>query len=185
MARYRTNTSINAELSNFYSQDDFDILENDIFIPKIVVLRFTFYNLYHSKLQDLIKQFDDNSDMFVYLINKYINKFKILSERKKSSKKIYQIVCKKYLQISMRVNLTIHQMLKDISDMTGYSISYVIRLMIEWEMDELNSQDSQVNNELQQQSDTFFRTIVKNIKIDHKFDVLNEIVAEIISIEYG
>ncbi len=35
-------------------------------------------------------QFDDNSDMFIYLINKHIEKFQSLSTKKQSSIKIYQ-----------------------------------------------------------------------------------------------
>lgn len=183
MAVYRTNAPMRNLFNRMTFFESLD-LDNEILIPRIVILRFTFYNLYLAKLEEIKIQFLNNSDMFMYLIHKYIDKFKELAERKKSSKKIYQVACKNYLQLSMRVSLKVHQILKDISDMTGYSISHIIRLMIEWEIEEENINKIEIQSEVSQTL-IFPNTIIKRIIWNHDYDICNEIVMEIVRFDYG
>lgn len=119
MVRYNTNHEVNDK-------------DND---SRSVLLRFMLLSGYLPMFNLIRNHFLKNSDMFLYLINKYMKKFKELSEQKSSSKKIYQNVCKQYIHKTVRVSMEVHQLLKDISMMTGYSVSLIIRLILEWEME--------------------------------------------------
>ncbi|GIX41729.1 MAG: hypothetical protein KatS3mg129_1462 [Leptospiraceae bacterium] len=77
------------------------------------------YIPYKEDLQNLRNQHSSYSDMFLFLISKYIERLKKLANQKKTSKKIYQVVCNDYEHYSIRVSQNIHQLLKDISEITG------------------------------------------------------------------
>lgn len=157
-------------------------------IPITVLLRFMLYINYIPIINEIKRQFDSDSEMFLYLINKYINRIKQLSNQKKSSKKIYQPVCKEYQNTTIRVELKIHQIFSDLSYITGYSISYIIRLMLEWEMqssDESLQQRLSVSRNSFNSSNLVSSTVVTKLYIHHVYEVESEQVVEEIHIDYG
>lgn len=153
-------------------------------IPAIVFLRFMLYVEYINIINAIRSQFDSDSDMFLYLTNKYMNRLKQLSNRKKSSKKIYQPVCNEYQNTTMRVELKIHQILSDISFTTGYSMSYLIRMMLEWEMQSMEN-DTNTHRIYVKQTNITTSTVVTKIVINHVYDVVYELVHEHIDFSYG
>lgn len=152
----------------------------------VVLLRFMLLIDYISFLEYLKIQFNTNTEMFLFLISKYMNKFQKLSEKKESSIKIYQEVCNQYQHKTLRINKMIHQILKDISDMTGYSISYIIRLIIEWELEELQIEremDKDITENFEMK--TILTSIISKLVIYHSLDIELEEVKEIIRVGYG
>lgn len=154
-------------------------------IPITVLLRFMLYCRYVPFINYLRSQFESDSDMFLYLINKYIKRLKALTHYKKSSKKIYQPNCKEYQNTTMRVELKIHQILSDVSFSTGYSISFLIRIMIEWEIDsaQLNIHNQTPNSHTNQLLS--LTTVVTKIHISHIYEVVSEVVYEIFDFSLG
>lgn len=108
-----------------------------------IFLRIMLYQPYMIYLKQLQKKFDTNTQMFFYLINKYCQRFEVLANQKSSSKKKYQKPTKAYRNVGMRVSPAVHEFLKDISDATGYSISALVRFLIEWECLEAGFFESQ------------------------------------------
>lgn len=152
----------------------------------VVLLRFMLFINYIYFFEQLRIRFKTNNEMFLFLINKYIKKFQELSEKKTSSIKIYQTSCKQYQQKTLRINKMMHQILKDISDMTGYSISYVIRLIIEWEWEELqreNDTHAEVKNYYEMT--TLIVSTISKLIIYHTLDLKLAQVREIIKVGYG
>ncbi|MFN3996091.1 MAG: hypothetical protein ACK4GR_06155 [bacterium] len=74
--------------------------------------------------------------MFFYLIVKYNDKLNQLTSLKKTSKKKYQKKTCNYENIGLRVAPAIHQILKNFSDSTGFSISAIVGFLIEWEFND-------------------------------------------------
>lgn len=171
------------------------------------LLRFTIYTPYVIHFLRLKEQFASYSQMLESLAHKYMNRFYALSNAKQSSKKIYQVKTNDYQNATIRVTLTLHQFLFDISYMTGYSVSHIIRLMIEWEvessqpqenietsegvLDSINSSSQRVSqNTLLPSSETSStspppHTVVTMVSIFHRFHITKEEVVEHIEIEYG
>ena len=146
------------------------------------ILHFMIYNLYKNDLWNLRNQKGNFSDLFLFLISKYIERLKRLARQKQTSKKIYQVVCNGYQHQAVRVSHNVHQLLKDVSEMTGYSISHVIRLLIEWECyREFNDQVYLMRIPLREIDDQFVTTITE-IRINHVFYRAREIVNEEVSI---
>lgn len=145
-----------------------------------VFLRIMILNSYILKLRNLQNQFQNNTEMFFYLIFKYYQRLYELSQQKSSSKKKYQEVTKNYENIGIRVAPAIHQILKTLSDQTGYSMSAIVRFLIEWEcLDELREQNASVNNQREMPSDTFLLEIViTEIEIHHWHHIFDEVVKE-------
>lgn len=159
---------------------------------KSVLLRFMLHNNYVPTFNLIRKHFLKNSDMFLYLIQKYMKDFKKLSLHKASSKKIYQTVCKQYIHKTVRVSMEVHQLLKDISMMTGYSVSLIIRLLIEWEMEhhDPSNQMRDYNPRGESTPHLFLSnpiTVVTNITrvvIFHIYDIMKGTVLEAFHIEF-
>ncbi len=72
-----------------------------------------------------------------YLYCKYSKNLlrKKISHRKKSATSEYQPITKRYKQIKIkRINPYIWDKYKDLKRISGYSISFIIRIFLEWEM---------------------------------------------------
>lgn len=140
-----------------------------------VFLRIMIYRPYLRKLKELQNQFKNNTEMFFYLIAKFNSRFNQLANEKNSSKKKYQITTNQYCNIGIRVAPAIHQTFKDISDATSFSISALVRFLIEWE--EISNQNVTFN---QDEGIVFFRQeiVITEISIHHKFDIDSKIVIE-------
>ncbi|GIX41941.1 MAG: hypothetical protein KatS3mg129_1674 [Leptospiraceae bacterium] len=146
------------------------------------ILHFMVYLPYKEDLQDLRNQHSSYSDMFLFLISKYIERLKKLANQKKTSKKIYQIVCNDYEHYSIRVSQNIHQLLKDISEMTGYSVSHIIRLLIEWECYRRFDDKVYLLRVPLREIGSEFVTSVTEIRIEHHFYRARELVEEDVEI---
>ncbi len=169
MVRYRVKKTHNVEQGNLTTQTLF--------------LRFMIYLPYYSIFLTIRMRFSSYSEMLVYLTSKYIHRFKMLANAKKSSKKKYQIVCNNYKDKTVRVSQDVHQILKDISDITGYSISYIIRLLIEWEYYGEFSREVVLRRIPLRERNPLYVTTVLEIKIDHRYYRARELVEEIIKIK--
>ncbi|GIX40660.1 MAG: hypothetical protein KatS3mg129_0393 [Leptospiraceae bacterium] len=146
------------------------------------ILHFMIHIPYKKDFQDLRNEHSSYSDMFLFLISKYIERLKKLATYKKTSKKIYQMVCCDYEDCSVRVSQNIHQLLKDISEMTGYSISHIIRLLIEWECySDFDDKVSMIMTPIREIDDQFV-TSVTEIRIEHRFYRARELVEEEVEI---
>ncbi len=156
------------------------------FVPRkqdslvFVFLRIMILSHYESKLKKLQMQFTNNTEMFFYLIFKYYQRIDELINQKSSSKKKYQEVTKNYQNIGIRVSPAIHQLLKDLSDQTGYSISAIVRFLIEWECIESQTQNSVPSQSFSEmhQSATFSEIVITRIEIYHWHYIFEEFVAE-------
>jgi predicted DNA-binding protein len=142
------------------------------------ILHFMIYIPYKRNFQELRNNKESYSDMFLFLISKYKERLKKLSTHKKTSKKIYQIVCCNYEHYSVRISDNIHQLLNDISEMTGYSISHIIRLLIEWECyRRFDDKVYLLRIPLSEIDDNFVTTITE-VRINHIFYRARELVEE-------
>ncbi|MFN3603137.1 MAG: hypothetical protein ACK4UJ_00335 [Leptonema sp. (in: bacteria)] len=142
-----------------------------------VYLRIMVYTPYLFYLEEIKNRFSDNTEMFFYLSKKYKQKFKELAAQKSSSKKKYQEVTCEYTNLGIRVAPSIHQILKNISDATGYSISAIVRFFIEWEfLGELASLN-QVGRSVE--LDLSSETVITKMELKHQYFIEEERVEEI------
>ncbi|MFN3604967.1 MAG: hypothetical protein ACK4UJ_09685 [Leptonema sp. (in: bacteria)] len=144
-----------------------------------IFLRIMIYSPYRQKLKKIKKRFKTNSEMFFYLIFKYKVKFDHLVSQKSSSKQKYQPITYNYKNIGIRVAPAIHQTLNDLSYTTGYSISALVRFLIEWEYSEQDKEKHNfLNNELIVNLNTSLEKIITHIEIKHTYFIQNERVEE-------
>lgn len=142
-----------------------------------VFLRIMILKTYLRKLSYLQSQFSNNSEMFFYLITKYYERFTELSTHKQSSKKKYQECTKQYSNIGIRVSPAIHQIIKYLSDVTGYSMSAIVRFLIEWESIENNGVQDR-RNTLEGNEALFNEIVITGLKIHLTYSIHHERVEE-------
>lgn len=138
-----------------------------------VFLRVMLYKPYKEKLGLLKSKFTNNSELFFYLILKYHRRLEELVAYKNSSKKKYQEITKNYSNIGLRVSPAVHEILKILSDATGYSMSAIVRFLIEWEFlernDTLNIEGIQNNSS---------EIVITSVNLWHRFLLIQEKVEE-------
>jgi predicted DNA-binding protein len=146
------------------------------------ILHFMIYIPYQEDLRELRSRKPSYSDMFLFLISKYRERLKKLASHKRTSKKIYQMVCCDYEHVAVRVSHNVHQLLKDVSEMTGYSISHIIRLLIEWECYRRFDDKVYLLRVPLGEIDDQFVTTITEIRINHVFYRARELVNEEVDI---
>jgi hypothetical protein len=146
------------------------------------ILHFMIYIPYKKNLLYLKQNKENFSNLFLFLISKYMKRLKKLANIKQSSKKIYQQACKHYEHQAVRVSHNVHQLLKDVSEMTGYSISHIIRLLIEWECYRRFDEKVWLLRTPLREIDDHFVTTITEVRINHIFYRARELVNEEISI---
>lgn len=143
-----------------------------------VILRIMIYSPYVALLKQLRRKFSSNSEMFFYLISKYYLRLNELAKRKNSSIKKYQEVTNHYLNRGLKVSRRVHQVMKDLSDTTGYSISALVRFMIEWECLNQFSNEVRLDYEPLSEVDDSMRIVINGIWIRHRYFIDLELVEE-------
>jgi hypothetical protein len=146
------------------------------------ILHFMIYIPYKNNLLYLKQNKENFSNLFLFLISKYMERLKKLANIKQSSKKIYQQVCKHYEHQAVRVSQNVHQLLKDVSEMTGYSVSHIIRFLIEWECYRRFDEKVWLLRTPLREIDDLFVTTITEVRINHIFYRARELVNEEISI---
>ncbi|MFN3604877.1 MAG: hypothetical protein ACK4UJ_09225 [Leptonema sp. (in: bacteria)] len=149
-----------------------------------VYLRVMVYSPYINYLKQIRKGYTSNSEMFLKLTEKFIHRINSLTTLKNSSKKKYQQVTCNYQNIGIRVTQAVHQILKDFSDVTGYSISALVRFLIEWEYFNRQPSERHFDVVLNGASDNSSMITITEIEINHKYSILNERVDEILRLEF-
>lgn len=150
-----------------------------------VYLRITIFEPYFLHLKQLKQRFTSNSEMFFYLIGKYHYRLNQLIKRKKSSKRKYQEVTNNYLNIGIKVAPAVHQILKDLSDVTGYSISAIVRFLIEWECLNQFSQEVVLEYTPICEIDESLMIVITSFCFTHNYYIDLELVEEKTIWEYG
>ncbi len=138
-----------------------------------VFLRLMFYKPNIQKLRFLQSKFHNNSELFYYLIVKHHTRLKELAIHKSSSKKKYQEITKNYSNIGLRVAPGIHEILKVLSDATGYSMSALVRFLIEWEF----SQENDIFNNEGNPNHTL-EIVITSVNLWHRCFIFEERVEE-------
>lgn len=149
------------------------------------ILHIMIFIPYKNDLWELRNNNNSFSDLFLFLISKYIERLKKLANQKQTSKKIYQIVSCNYEHQAVRVSHNVHQLLKDVSEMTGYSISHIIRLLIEWECYRKFDDKVYLMWIPLREIDNHFVTTITEIRINHIFYRMRELVKEEVYISCG
>ncbi|MFN3603762.1 MAG: hypothetical protein ACK4UJ_03500 [Leptonema sp. (in: bacteria)] len=163
-------------VSSQQSKDNFVFLRVMFYIPKL------------PNFRELQNQFFSNTDMFFYLIFKYHNRFNELIALKNSSKKKYQEITCNYTNIGIRVSSGVHQILKDLSDVTGYSISALVGFLIEWELSSDHGAEVLKNSPtVESNFAASFESeiVITEVWINHRYQIINEIVEEDFIWRYG
>ncbi|MFN3604042.1 MAG: hypothetical protein ACK4UJ_04965 [Leptonema sp. (in: bacteria)] len=142
------------------------------------ILRIMIFQPYLLYLKQLQNSFNSNTEMFFDLISKFQAKIDKLTSQKTSSKKKYQEIANNYANIGIRVSQAVHQILKDFSDVTGYSISALVRFLIEWYFFEDSSEENQLLFDIAANSTGSFETVITEVEIYHRFSIKDETVEE-------
>ncbi len=126
-------------------------------------------------LMQIVKYLGSVEKALDYLSNKYQKRIEVLANYKEGDIERYQPRGEEYINFSFLMEENkVWGILKGLKSATGLSISLLIRLMIEWEMNE-------------EKYDEVIKTLVKigiELREEDKITEINESEVELISISY-